>query len=113
MDGSPLAIRKLIVGILAIVCGATAAGVFFFTPDGLQNPLMGFSVRLGIVLGALWLALPASGESLVWLKMLPVVLVVAIVCVRGGGRALIWIIPLGIVAGIVIAFIRPKHKRRR
>ncbi len=112
MNGSPLAIRKLIVGILALGCLATAGGVFFFTVDGLKNPVMAYSTRLGIMLGALWLALPSSGESLVWLKILPVVLVVAVVCVRGGGRVLLWAIPLAIVAGIVIAIIRPKKKRR-
>jgi hypothetical protein len=113
MNGSPLAVRKLIVGIVSLGSLATAAGLFFFTADGLENPAMAVAMRLGIMLGALWLVLPAQGESLAWNKVFPIILaVIAVLAFVRKGKILLYIIPIAIVVGIALAFIRPRSKRR-
>ncbi|HEY2251363.1 MAG TPA: hypothetical protein VGH74_09895 [Planctomycetaceae bacterium] len=114
MNDSPLAVRKLIVGIIALGCLATAAGLWIFADDPIRNPVVSVTMRLGIMLGALWLALPRQGESLAWEKCLPAVVAVITVLafVRGSWRVLIYAIPAAIVVGIAAVFLRPRPKRR-
>jgi len=114
MNASPLGIRKLIVGIVSLGCLATAAGLFFFTADGLGNPATAVAVRLGIMLGALWLVLPSQGESLGWNRALPIVVavIVALAFLARSVKVLAYAIPIGLVVGIALAFIRPRSKRR-
>jgi hypothetical protein len=112
MNGSPLAVRKLIVGILSLGSLTTAAGFLLFSAEGFSNPVTAVAMRLGLILGALWLALPSTGEGIGWAKVVPVAVVVAVACVRGG-RFLLYAIPIAIVVGIVAAFIRPKTNRRQ
>lgn len=111
MNSSPLAIRKLIVGVLALICLTTAVGLWLFSPDAGKNPLTSITTRLGIILAALWLALPNQGENLAWGKVLPVGLVIIVACVRGG-KILMYVIPIALVVGIIATFIRPGPKRR-
>ena len=114
MNDSPMAVRKLLVGIIALVCLATAAGLWIFTDDAVKNPVTSVTMRLGIMLGALWLALPRQGQHLAWEKGLPIVVAVIVVLafVRGSWRVLIYAIPAAIVVGIAAAFLRPRSKRR-
>ena len=113
MNDSPMAVRRLLVGIIALACLATAAGVWIFTGDW-KNPVTAVTMRLGIMLGALWLALPSQGENLAWEKCLPAAVAVIVVLsfVRGSWRFLIYAIPAAIVVGIAAAFLRPRSKRR-
>ena len=113
MNTSPLALRKLLVGLMTLLCLAIAAGAVYFT--NWTNPLVSVTIRLGLMLGALWLVLPTTGESLAWEKAFPVVVAIIVVLAfikRGGGRLLLYVIPAAIVVGILAAFLRPKPKRR-
>ena len=112
MNESPLAVRKMIVGILALGSLATAAGVLLLSAEGFSNPMTAVAMRLGLILGALWLALPSTGESIAWAKVVPIAVVVAVACVRGG-RFLLYAIPIAVLVGIVAVFIRPKGRRHR
>ncbi len=114
MNDSPLAVRKLIVGVIALICLGTAAGLWIFADEPGKNPVTSVTMRLGIMLGALWLALPRQGENLAWEKCLPAVVAVIVVLsfVRGSWRILIYAIPAAIVVGIAAAFLRPRSKRR-
>src|SRR5690242_8964549 len=53
MNDSPLAVRKLIVGIISLGCLATAGGLWIFADDPVRNPVVSVTMRLGIMLGAL------------------------------------------------------------
>lgn len=113
MNGSPLAVRKLIVGILALASLASAAGLWAFSADALTNPVFAVTMRLGLMLGALWLALPDRGDSIALGKGLPVILaVIAVLALVRNWRVLIYAVPAAIVVGIVLAFIRPRSNRR-
>ena len=114
MNDSPMAIKKLLVGMIALGCLLTAAGLWVFTSDPGKNPVTSVTMRLGIMLGALWLALPKQGEHLAWEKCLPATVAVIVVLsfVRGSWRVLIYAIPAAIVVGIAAVFLRPKSKRR-
>ena len=99
--------RKLILGVLAIACLVTAVVVHFCYPD--QQAVLSAAIRIGVVLGALWLALPAPGERVRWGRMAPMlaVAVVAIVLTR---RMILVLIPGLVIAGILLALLRPKDK---
>ena len=115
MNSSPLAVRKLLVGLMSLGCLITAASLWAFTEEPAKNPAASVTIRLGLMLGALWLALPNQGESVAWEKGLPIVLSVIFVLAflkKGGGRMLLYVVPIAIVVGIAAAFIRPKPKRR-
>ena len=113
MDGSPLAIRKLLVGILALGCLVSAAGLFLFSADGKGNPATAVAMRLGIMLSALWLALPASGANIGWEKAMPAIIAVMVVLAFARNlKFLVYAIPIALVVGVVAAFIRPKSRRR-
>lgn len=113
MNASPLAAKKLLVGLISVGCLLTAAICCYYTEW--TNPIVSVTTRLGVMLGALWLALPSQGESIAWQKGLPVVLAVIVVLAfikRGGGRLLLYVVPIAIVVGLAAAFIRPRPKRR-
>jgi len=114
MNDSPMAVRKLIVGIIALGCLATAAGLWIFDDDPIRNPVASVTMRLGIMLAALWLVLPRQGENLAWEKCLPAVVAVIVVLsfIRSSWRVLLIAIPVAIVVGIAAAFLRPRPKRR-
>ncbi len=114
MDSSPFGIRKLIIGILALGSLLTAAGMFLFAPDGMGNPVTAVTMRLGIMLGALWLALPSNGENVGWEKAMPAILAVIVVLAffARNLRILAFAVPIAIVVGVVAAFIRPRSRRR-
>lgn len=113
MNASPLAVRKMLVGLISLGCLITAAVCCYYTEW--TNPVVSVATRLGVMLGALWLALPSQGDNIAWQKGLPVVLAVIVVLAfvkRGGGRLLLYVVPAAILVGIAAAFIRPRQKRR-
>ncbi|MBS0262156.1 MAG: hypothetical protein JSS02_09425 [Planctomycetes bacterium] len=108
-----MAIRKLIVGMLSLLCLLIAGGTLWFSDW--TNPLLSVTTRLGLLLGALWLVLPKEGESVSWDKAFPIVIAIFVVLAflrRGGGRLMLYVIPAAIVVGLAAAFLRPKPKRR-
>ncbi|HLJ09832.1 MAG TPA: hypothetical protein VKU82_01515 [Planctomycetaceae bacterium] len=113
MNGSPLAVRKLIVGIIALGCLATAASLLILKSDGITNPATSVTMRLGIMLGALWLALPNRDKDIAWQKALVVVIpVIAVLAFVRNWRILLFLLPAAIVVGIAVAFLRPKSRKR-
>ena len=115
MNRSPLAARKLIVGLVALACLATAGSLWLFTADAGTNPVTAVTTKLGLMLAALWLALPTRGESVGWEKALPPLIgAIAVLALIGrNSRILIFALPAAILAGIALAFLRPRSKRRR
>jgi hypothetical protein len=112
MPASPPPVSRLMVGVCALLCGLLALGRFLSVAEPLTDPLLAAAWRVGIVMGALWLVLPAKGESWVWSKIavvvIPVLLVVAL-----RGRILLVALPIAAVVGIAALLLRPKPKRRR
>jgi len=115
MNSSPLAVRKLIVGLVALACLATAGILWAFTDDAGTNPLTAVTMRLGLMLAALWLAVPSRGENIAWQRALPaaVALFAILAIVVKNSRILIFVLPAAILAGIALAFLRPRSNRRR
>lgn len=104
-------VNKNSVGIAAIACLATAGGFLLFAPER-EGALAAFW-RVGLVMSALWLALPRKGEKFAWSSALPMIIgAVVLIGVGKNGKVLIALLPLVIVAVVLGLLIRPKPKRR-
>mgnify|MGYP007059454760 FL=1 len=95
------------VGIIAAICLGIAAGCWFFFPQ--NEALLSAFLRVGIVMTALWFAVPAKGAELAWEKILPI-LAGGLVLVALAKRVMIVALPLAIAVGVAAYFLRPRHK---
>lgn len=109
MNDTNSRISRTQVGILAALCLAIALGIWAFSPES-QAALAAF-LRVGIVMSALWFAVPAKGAKLAWDKILPI-LVGGIVLIALSRKLIIVALPLSIAVGLLIYFLRPRPKQR-
>lgn len=109
MQSSNQKINKPLVGMIALGCLVAAGVLHVWFPD--QQLLESGFWRVGLLMVALWLALPRKGENIAWEKALPLVLG-AIILIAVSKRALIVVLPLVIVVAIAAVFIRPRPKHR-
>jgi hypothetical protein len=101
-----------VVGGIAVVCLAAAVGLWIFAANPEQNPFLAVVSRVGIVMGALWLALPKQGENVAWGKT-ATLLIPAIILIAVNGRRLLYLLPVAIVVALALAFLRPRVKGRK
>ena len=104
---SDMQFKRAIVGLLSLASGTAAVGLLFVPGyDALQGSL----VRVGLVLGALWLALPTDQRPAAWAYISPwsvAIIIAAAVLVR----QLKIFFPI-LIAGIAIGwFVRPRNKK--
>ncbi|REJ74977.1 MAG: hypothetical protein DWQ34_07210 [Planctomycetota bacterium] len=98
-------------GVLAVLF--TIAGVFVLVRAENQDAVAGALIRTGILLGALWLALPTRKREAAWANVSPVAFVatlVAAVTFVARPRILVYLIPIGLALGVLSAFLRPRPK---
>jgi hypothetical protein len=115
MAATDVPVNRQLVGILAGVCGLLGVITWSFSdPDG-ANLWPGAFVRVGTVLGALWLALPTRHREAAWArvpiwKVLGVLL--AIILIARTRIPLKLLIPAGLAFALVIVVLRPRGKVR-
>lgn len=102
----------MLVGCVALACLATAAAMWIFTERPEQNQFLSAVTRVGIVIGALWLALPKEGENVAWGKA-AMLMIPALVLVALHGRRLLYLLPVAIGVALLLAILRPRARRRR
>jgi hypothetical protein len=107
---APLAAKRNLLGVMALICLASAVCLWVFAADPENNALLSVVTRVGIVLGALWLALPSVGTNWAWRKAGPV-LIIAIVLTALAGRRLRYALPVAIVVAVLLVILRPRPKR--
>ncbi len=105
---SQLIQKRFRVGLIALICLAVAIGAFV-TGD-LNSPWVSACLRVGLVMGALWLALPTKTRPAAWAHLskwwLLGIAVGAVLLPRLRG---IWpILLIGIIIGWLI---RPRRRR--
>jgi hypothetical protein len=105
----PPIINKPMVGLIAVVCLAISAVCFVFYHE--QETLQGSTMRVGIVMTALFLVLPKAGENARWERVLPI-LVGIIALVAFSKKFIFAILPLLVVIGILMTVLRPRDKFR-
>lgn len=102
-------VNKPFVGMIALACLAAAGVLFAWFPE--QQGLFSGFWRVGLLMSALWLALPRRGENIAWERAVPLI-AGAVFLIAVGKRALIVALPLVIVVVLAAIFIRPRPKTR-
>ncbi len=109
MSDAKQPISRTQVGVLAGLCLAASLAIKLFVPE--SQLMMAAFLRVGIVMSALWFAVPAKGAKVNWDKVLPV-LVGGIVLIALSRRIMIVALPLAIAVGVLAYFVRPRPKQR-
>lgn len=104
-----LAERKLRVGLAAAGCLiAGTVGLFVGTKDSIW---VAACLRVGVVLGALWLCLPVQSRSSAWKFLTREKLAVLVMIAVFFHRAK-FLIPVLVIFGIIAWVVRPKKRGR-
>lgn len=99
--------KRGIVGLLAIGCLASAATLLMIgTNQGFASALL----RVGLLLGAFWLALPTEGRPAAWARVSPLSLGILAIVAALISR-LKFFIPLLLVGFVIGWVVRPRGRR--
>jgi regulator of protease activity HflC (stomatin/prohibitin superfamily) len=110
MAGPPSSelVSRPLVGLLAVICVAIAGGVWIVDPE--RTAVIGAFGRVGLVLVALWFALPTASGPMGWRIAAPLVVMFAIVIgLAKNSRVLVILIPLLLAIGLLATLFRPKQ----
>ena len=105
---APEPVNRPLVGILAALCLAAAGICWAWFPE--DTAIQGGTLRVGVVLGALWLALPAKGKQ-VRLDRIAPVLVASVILIVISRKLILVLLPLLAVTGILVVILRPKESK--
>lgn len=95
------------IGFLAVVTVLASVGVWIYAGSNTDVPeVQGALLKVGLTLGAVWLAYPQLSKLPIWLAVITVGSILVILIFR---KAAIVLIPLL----IVVWLLRPKPARRR
>ncbi len=115
-DPQKLTISRTKVGLVALGCVAAAIGLRFGLPSDDRKELWVTAFgRSGLVMTALWIALPSKGKSGSVASVTPSTAlgaVLAILAISARPQILIRLIPVFVALGVVAHYLRPKPKQR-
>ncbi len=104
-------VNRALVGAIALSCLAAGAALLWW--DSWENVWCGAFIRVGLVMSAIWLAMPTSKRDAAWANVSPYTLVGlligALLVARYPRRAL----PFMAVVLVLAYFLRPRSTRRR
>lgn len=104
-------INRTLVGVLAIVCLIGACAAFLYEEDDV-NMWRGIFTRVGLVLGALWMALPKDGTLGKWANVSLTTLVGVMLAIFMVARNPRQYVPLVLAVAAIGRFLRPREKAR-
>lgn len=108
MTDQTVPVNRLLVGLIALGClvGAVTIGLL----DNWQNVWCAAFMRVGLLMAALWLALPSKDREAAWANLSPYtvggVLVAVFVVARWKAA-----IPIVLVIGVIALLLRPRNRR--
>lgn len=119
MTDGKVTLNRPLVGLIALACFGIAAWFSFSgsTGDEAENFVRGAGAgaaffRVGILMAALWLALPPKGREADWAKVTPGTLLGLVLAIFAVVRLKWLAIPLLAGFALVALFIRPRIKYR-
>ena len=108
MTTGQIPVNRTLAGILAILL--TVAGLVVWLVMG-RAEIGGAMLRVGLVLGAFWYALPSKTRDAAWANVSLFSLLVCLVIVVVFVQRLRYFLPLVLVAAVAAYFLRPRKKR--
>lgn len=117
MTTKTIPVNRTVVGLIALGCLGTAIGLVFTTdwmPDNNSIALLqGGLARVGLLMGAIWLALPGRNQPAAWANVSPRTLVGLLLAVILTTRIQLRVlIPAALVMGVICMILRPRPKKR-
>jgi hypothetical protein len=102
-------VKRHLVGVIAFGCLGSALAIGLF--DTWENMWCAAFVRVGVLMGAFWLALPSKHREAAWANVSPYTIIAALVAVFVVAR---WRAALPIVIGVALValVLRPRGRRR-
>jgi len=108
-------LNRPLVGIIALACVGAFATLYFTGDSSAENKNQMWAaafLRVGLLMGALWLALPGKGKEAAWAKVSTNTLLGLFLAVLGIAWRPRIAIPFLLVLGILALFIKPRTKYR-
>jgi len=103
-------INRTLVGLVTIACFVAAAAIWVFDLEQEHLWLSGF-IRVGLLMGALWLALPSGRRPAAWAHVspatIPLLLVAIVILIRVPFRIAVLVLVVLVVAALVL---RPRGR---
>ena len=113
MSQGKIAINRTLVGVLALVCLAAAAGIWRFAPSEDNWKLwQGAFTRVGLLMSAFWIALPSGDREAAWANVTPLTFAGIILAVAGVAARPKIAVPVLIVLTVIGFLVRPRPKKR-
>ncbi len=110
MAEQQISVNRTLVGVIAGACLVTGVAIGFV--DDFANLWCAAFVRVGLVMAALWVALPTRERDAAWANVSPItliaILVFALVFVR---RPLVFL-PILVAVAAIGFFVRPRRSSR-
>ena len=95
------------IGLISLTALAVAGGIWLFAEDqGYYGPVQAALLRIGLVMGAIWIGYPQISKLPIWLATIGIVSVLTILLFK---KAAIIVIPLL----ILIWLLRPRPSKKR
>jgi hypothetical protein len=104
-----VAVNRTLAGLLAIGCGI--AGVVLCVTRGIEDPLGAGFIRIGVVLGALWVAMPTRTREAAWARVSPWAVVGVVLAAVVFVKHLRILLPMALAIVIVGYVLRPRSSR--
>jgi len=109
MTQRSVALNRTLAGLLSIGCGV--AGLALCVLRGIDDPLGAGFIRMGVVLAALWCAMPTQTREAAWARVSPWVLIGVLLAAVLLIRHLRVLLPIALVVAIVGYVLRPRKKQ--
>ena len=110
-ENQTVTINRTLVGVLALTCLIGAVAAFFYEEDDV-NMWRGIFTRVGLVLTALWMALPKDGALGKWANVSLTTLIGIMAAIFMVARNPRQYVPLLLVVAAIARFLRPREKAR-
>lgn len=118
MNDGKVTLNRPLVGLIALGCLGAAVGLYFSGSYSTENNVvMGTGAgaaffRVGLLMAALWLALPSKGREAAWANVTPNTLAGLFLALLGIAWRPRIAIPFLLVLGIVGLILKPRGKYR-
>lgn len=109
MTDHQVPVNRTLVGLIALACLGAALTIGIV--DTWENLWCAAFVRVGLLMGAFWLALPSRHREAAWANVSPYTILAALVAVVIVAR---WrsAVPIVIVIAVLALVLRPRQSRR-
>lgn len=114
MSNQTVTLNRPLVGVIALVCLCAFAVLRFGVEETNENYQLWASAfgRVGLVMGALWIALPTKGRPAAWAEVSSNTFLGLLLAVIGIAWRPKVAIPVVIVVGILALVLKPRSKYR-